>query len=133
MTQSWSMLIAFCLIAATAQLANARPAHRFDATTNSCRDFSKGQAEWDSSPWGIGGQLFKTVCKSCHTRDNNTGAKFLWEESKTSKAWNRVFFEKYPACAKNGSWQSITPEQLLSLNDYLYRFSANSQDAHDSA
>jgi hypothetical protein len=133
MNKFGAMLIAFSILVTFISLANARPAHRFDATTNTCRDLSNGQADWDSRPWGEGGKLFRKVCKSCHTRNNNLGAPFLWVESKTSKGWNRVFYKKYPNCAKNNSWKSIDLEQQLKLNDYLYRFAANSHDANDSA
>ena len=127
------MLVAFALLTPFAPQVSARPAHRFDAATNTCRDLSKGQADWDSRPWGEGGKLFRKVCKSCHNRKNDMGAPFLWAESKTSKGWNRVFFKKKSNCAKNGSWQNITLKQQLKLNDYLYRFSSNSLDANDSA
>ena len=103
--------------------AFARPTSRFDEQTQTCRFFGTGEADWNSRPWGEGGKAFKQVCKNCHSKNNQDSAPYLWEESKTSKAWNRVFSSRYPACAKNGNWSSLTHEQLLSVNDYLYRFS----------
>lgn len=120
------------LIAAPAMQAQARPQTRFDETTQTCRVLDDGQLEWESSAWGKGGKLFQNLCQSCHTRDNDKGASFLWVESKTSKAWNRVFTQKYPACAKDGSWQSMTMDDQLMLNDYLYRWAKNSQDINDN-
>lgn len=109
----------------------ASPGHRYDYTTKSCRNFSDGKAEWDSRPWGEGGKVFRQVCKKCHFRGNKEGTNFLHVESKTSKAWNRVFAQHKVACAKNGAWKGISQDQELKLNDYLYRFAAFSQDASD--
>lgn len=112
--------------------AIARPGHRFDTTSNSCRDFSSGELEWDSRSWGVGGKTFQKVCKSCHHRDNDKGATFLWVESKTSKGWNRVFAQKKVKCANDGSWAAMTLSQQLKLNDYLFRFAFASADANDN-
>lgn len=118
--------------AAFALQANARPEFRFDDNTQTCRDLKDGQLEWDSRGYGEGGQIFKELCKSCHSRGNATGAPFLWSESKTSQAWNRVFTQRYPQCAQNSSWDRVTAEQLRKVNDYLYRFSENSRDMFDN-
>ncbi|MFA6283565.1 MAG: hypothetical protein WC633_05450 [Desulfurivibrionaceae bacterium] len=125
-------LAALLLVPVLSNQADAAPKTRYDATTQTCRVLSDGPLEWESRPWGQGGKLFKEVCKSCHTRNNDKGAPFLWVESKNPDAWNRVFATRYPKCAKNGSWNGMTQEQLLVLNDYLYRFAANSQDPNDS-
>ncbi|HIJ78073.1 MAG: hypothetical protein OEY01_02040 [Desulfobulbaceae bacterium] len=114
-------------------LATASPKHRYDYTSKSCRDLTNPQLEWASRPWGEGGKLFREVCKKCHSRDNSEGAKFLHVESKTSKGWNRVFAQHKVKCAKDGQWESMTLDQQLKLNDYLYRFAAYSQDKNDSA
>ncbi len=111
----------------------ARPGHRLDSTTDTCRDFSKGELEFASRPWGAGGKAFQSNCKSCHFRGNTKGATFLWVESKSSKGWNRVFAQRKVACAKDGSWDSLSMDQILKLNDYLYRFALNSGDAFDNA
>ncbi|MEN8256281.1 MAG: hypothetical protein ABFS09_00275 [Thermodesulfobacteriota bacterium] len=110
-------------------LAFANPEVRFDYTTKQCRNFGDGQLEWDSRPWGIGGKTFSQICKKCHNRKNDK-APFLYVESKTSKGWNRVFAQRKVKCAKDGSWDGMTLDQQLRLNDYLFRFAAFSQDAY---
>jgi len=106
--------------------------HESKKITKTCRILEYGPLEWDSRPWGEGGKVFREVCKVCHTRNNDKGAPFLYAESKTPAAWNRVFAQKYPKCAQNGSWDKITLDQQLKLNDYLYRFGLNSEDFNDS-
>ena len=125
-------LAVLLLVPAFVNQAEAAPKTRYDATTQTCRVLSDGPLEWESRPWGEGGKLFKEVCKSCHSHNNDKGAPFLWTESKSSDAWNRVFATRYPKCAKDGSWNGMTKEQLLELNDYLYRFAAYSQGVNDS-
>lgn len=111
---------------------HAAPKTRLDETTQTCRYLDDGPLEWESRPWGQGGKLFQERCKGCHSQGNTKGAPFLWTESKSSAAWNRVFTEKYPACAKDGSWGQMTMEEQMRLNDYLYRWAKNSQDLSDS-
>ena len=103
----------------TATMALARPSKRLDPATQSCRFFTPTTIE-------EGKQLFKSVCKSCHSRDNTAGAPFLHSESKISKAWNRVFATRYPACAKDGAWAALSDEQLMRVNDFLFMNSADS-------
>lgn len=112
--------------------AHGRPATRYDATTQTCRVLGDGPLDWDSQAWGEGGRIFKTTCKGCHSRGNDKGAPYLWEESKNSEAWNRVFASRYPKCAQGGSWDGFSAEQLRKVNDYLYRWAANSADRNDS-
>lgn len=107
--------------------AVASPTQRYDEGTKTCRTFDQ-----DSFWWGSGAQTFRSTCKPCHSRDNDAGGRFLHSESKTSRAWDRVFAERYPQCAKDGSWDSLSMEQLLKLNDYLYRFGAFTYDANDA-
>jgi mono/diheme cytochrome c family protein len=80
--------------------------------------------EWDSLPWGEGGKTFKSTCKSCHTK-NHASAPFLWSESKTQKAWDRVFETRYPKCAQDGSWDNIGDDQLSKVHDYLWRWASD--------
>ncbi len=127
------LIVCVLFVFVSVPVAMARPGHRLDSTTNSCRDFSQGDLEWGSRAWGDGGQAFQSNCKSCHFRGNDEGAPFLWAESKSSRGWNRVFAEKKVPCAKDGSWDSLSKDQLLKLNDYLFRFGLNSGDAFDSA
>lgn len=111
----------------------ARPEHRFDAGTNSCRNLTRGELEWDSRSWGVGGQVFRDICKSCHHRGSVSEAGFLWVESKTSQGWNRIFAKNKVVCAKDGSWSQMTSAQQRKLNDYLFRFGHGSADANDNA
>ena len=132
MKQGVIALIVLLLVGGAAIQANARPETRFDETTNTCRIIGDGPLEWASSSWGQGGETFRNLCQSCHTRDNDKGAPFLWVESKTSNAWNRVFTQKYPQCAKDGSWDSLSMDEQLMLNDYLFRWAKGSQDINDN-
>jgi hypothetical protein len=126
------MICAFAL-AATALSVSARPQKRFDEKTGTCRVLNSGPLDWESLPWGQGGKGFKQVCKSCHSRDNNKGARYLWEESKSSKGWNRIFANMRAECAQDGSWAQLSDDQLLMVNDYLYRWSSTSLSRNDAA
>ena len=106
---------------------SASPTKRFDEATKTCRTFDQ-----DSFWWGTGAQAFRSSCKPCHTRNNTEDGPFLHSESKTSRGWDRVFFEKYPQCAKDGHWDSLTMDQLLKINDYLHRFGAFTYDPNDA-
>ena len=107
------------VMAATVVLA--RPAKRLDPGTQTCRIFTPASI-------AEGRQLFKDVCKSCHSRDNTVGAPFVHSESKISRAWNRVFETRFPACAKDGAWAALSDEQLRRINDFLFMNSADSYD-----
>jgi hypothetical protein len=107
--------------------ANASPKKRYDAASKTCRKFTQ-----DSFWWGSGAKTFRSSCKPCHTRNSIENGGFLHVESKTSRAWNRIFFEKYPQCAKDGHWDSLSMEELLNLNDFLYRFGAFTYDPNDA-
>ena len=126
------MLILSLLTAGFANEADARPKYRYDAFTETCRTLYTGPLEYESRSYGRGGKMFQQVCKSCHTRDNDKGAPFLWTESYSSNGWNRVFAERYPPCAKDGSWKGVALEDIQMINDYLYRFGYGSQDITDS-
>jgi len=129
------MVIAIICVVAVARTAfsvSATPQKRYDEKTGSCRILDTGPLEWESLPWGQGGKAFKQVCKSCHTRDNDKGARFLHEESKSSDGWNRIFASNRIKCARDGSWSSLSDEQLLMVNDYLYRWSSTSLSRNDS-
>ncbi len=101
----------------------AGPEKRFDPGTETCREFTF-EAMMD------GYKSFRTVCKNCHNREGDGG--FIYTESKNPVAWNRVFFEKYPTCATDGSWESLSNEDKLKLNDYLFRNAANNYDPNDA-
>ncbi|MBA3014414.1 MAG: hypothetical protein KKD63_11450 [Proteobacteria bacterium] len=111
------------LLCALGGVAQARPSKRLDPTTNTCRVFTPTTIE-------EGRNLFHSVCKSCHSRDNAVGARFIHSESLISRAWNRVFAKQYPACAKDGSWASLNEEQLRRVNDFLFMNSADAYNPH---
>lgn len=111
-------------MALTIAVANASPGKRFDAGTKTCRTLTQ---ENDLA----GYKVFRKVCKGCHGLDSEVG-KFLYNESKVGNAWNRVFAEKYPKCARDGSWAKLSLEDQLTLNDYLFRTGANSYDPKDA-
>ena len=67
-----------------------------------------------------GFKIFTGFCKDCHFTGNDKGATFLHTESKSTRAWKRVFLTKYPKCAQDGTWDKLEQEDLLVLHDYLY-------------
>lgn len=111
----------------------ARPAKRYDAKTQSCRVLDTGPLEWESLPWGKGGKGFQQVCQSCHSSKNEGKAPFLFTEIKSGKGWNRIFAERRVECARDGSWNKLSEEELQMVNDYLYSWSSTSLDRNDSA
>ncbi len=98
--------------------AEASTAKRFDKATKTCRIITYQDIR-------DGYKLFESNCKSCHYRGNKKHAKFLYSESKVRKGWNRVFATRYTRCAKNGSWNKLTAEQLATVNDYLFESAAD--------
>jgi len=109
--------------------APASPNKRFDERTQACRVLDFYNSGWVSE----GSKIFHASCQSCHAQGNNQGAPFLYSESKSMKAWNRVFFERYPKCAKTGAWAKLSDDDLEKLNDYLYHNAANTYDANTAA
>jgi len=120
-----------CLAMSTT-IIHARPTKRYDERTMMCRLIAQGQLGWDSEPWGRGGKKFREVCKSCHTRDNNQGAPFLHAQSKMSNGWNRVFAKRRAQCAKDGSWDVLSEEEIQLVNDYLFRNAAWTSDPNSA-
>ena len=119
-----AMVAVFC-VPATGQ---ATPKKRFDEETQTCRILDFYNSGWVSD----GNKIFAKSCKGCHSRDNDKGAKFLHSESKTMNGWNRVFYKKYPQCARDGYWAKLSPQDILKLNDYLFRNAANTYDPVDA-
>ncbi len=116
----------------TTGILQARPTKRYDKPTEMCRFIAEGELDWESEPWGLGGQKFRDVCKSCHTRDNDKDAPFLHAESMSSEGWNNVFAKRRKKCARDGSWDILTVEELAMINDYLYRNADNTYDPNDA-
>lgn len=99
--------------AAWAQL----PDRRFDPLNQTCRIFQFEQMR-------AGAGFFKTVCLRCHHQDYDNGLRYmpvLIPRSFSPERWTRIFTEKYPLCAQDGSWKELSADDLLKLNDYLYR------------
>lgn len=109
-----------CLLASIAT-AMAAPTKRQDDTTKVCRILNQPDI------WA-GYKIFRKSCKSCHYRDNDKGATFLYAERKTMKSWNQVFTSRYPKCAQDGTWDNLSQDEILQLNDYLF---VNGADAYD--
>lgn len=105
------------LLGVRAEADGIVPKQRFDQRSQLCRDLNFSNSSWASE----GSALFLKTCKSCHSHGNNKGAPFLYSESLPPQGWSRVFFERYPKCAKDGSWSGLTNEQLTKINDYLFR------------
>ncbi len=110
----------------------ARPGKRYDPGTKMCRIINDGKLDWESEAWGTGGKKFRQVCKSCHTKQNNKGAPFLYTESHMPKGWNQIIFKRRVKCARDGSWDVLSKEELQMVNDYLYRNGDWTYDPNDA-
>ncbi len=120
----WNLIGAVAALALSFSVASASPSKRYDATTKTCRSLTQ---ENDLE----GYKVFRRVCKECHNLTGEDG-RFLYSESKGGNAWNRVFAEKYPKCAKTGAWDKLSLEDQLKLNDFLVRTGADAYDPHDA-
>ena len=127
-----ALFVAFTVAAMLATVIQARPSKRLDERTQMCRFLDQGQLDWESEPWGRGGQKFQEVCKSCHFQGNDKGAPFLHAQSKMSKGWNKVFAKRRVQCAKDGSWDGLTEDDIQFINDYLYRNAAWANDPNSA-
>jgi hypothetical protein len=129
-----TVLLVGCLVALlwTINSVQARPGKRFDEGTQMCRIIADGQLDWESDHWGTGARKFKEVCKSCHVRGNDKGAPFLYMESYGSEGWNRVFAKRRVPCKLDGSWDVLSQDELLMVNDYLYRNANDTYDPNDA-
>lgn len=101
--------------------AQAKPSKRCDLRTHSCRlltfrDLRQGY------------HLFRHTCKTCHHHHDRQGAGFLYTGSFSMEGWNQIFASRYPKCARDGSWNKFSQEQLEKVNDYLF---ANAWDANN--
>ncbi len=110
----------------------ARPGKRYDDGTKTCRIIDSGTLDWESDHWGTGAAKFKAVCKGCHARDSKSGAPFLYMESYGSEGWNNVFAKRTKKCAQDGSWDVLTKNELILVNDYLYRNANDTYDPNDA-
>lgn len=108
----------------------ARPSKRFDERTQMCRIIDQGKLGWESEPWGLGNKKFQEVCKSCHSRDNDKDAPFLHAKSYVSDGWNMVFAKRRVQCAKDGSWDGLSEDEIQIINDFLFRNAAWTYDPY---
>lgn len=108
--------------------AVAEVTKRLDKTTEMCRELTFYNSGWVSE----GRDIFQNNCKSCHSRNSGKGARFLYAESFTMEGWNQVFYRKYVQCARDGSWEKLSREQLLLVNDYLYWNAFGTYDANSA-
>ncbi len=115
-----------CVALFSAAVVWASATKRLDPGTQMCRIFNQVTL-WE------GREIFQNSCKTCHFTGNDQGASFIHTESKSMKGWNRVFYKKYPQCAKNGEWDNLSQEQLLLLNDYLFRYAQDAYDPYDAS
>ncbi len=111
---------------------HARPGKRYDEGSQMCRFIDKGEYDWPSDHWGQGARTFKKVCQGCHFKGNDKGVPFIHPEIMSSEGWNKVFSKKRKACAKDGSWDVLSANELLILNDYLYRNANDTYDPNDA-
>ena len=126
------LLTSLLIVGWTIGTIHARPSKRYDQTTQMCRFIAQGKLDWESEPWGTGGIKFREVCKSCHNRNNDKGAPFLYSESISPEGWNKVFSKRRKKCARDGSWDVLSKEELLLVNDYLYRNGNDTYDPNDA-
>jgi hypothetical protein len=127
------IILLSCMVSiAILSTVQARPKKRLDERTKSCRILDNGTLDWESDHWGIGAQKFKAVCKSCHSKDNASGAPFLYMETYSSTGWNNVFARRSKKCARDGSWDILSEDELLLVNDYLYRNANDTYDPNDA-
>lgn len=118
-----ALALVFC-----AGVVLASPSKRLDPLTGTWRPLTFENAGWASK----GAKIFKNFCKSCHDRGNDKKAPFLYTESFPSKGWNRVFADRWPKCAKSGVWDKLSKEDLLELNDFLYKNAAGTYDPYSA-
>ena len=110
------MTASLVLLTQSRVLANdegGETSYRFDPATQTSRAL-----EYKNTFDGY--KLYKSNCKSCHYRGNDKGARYMNEDSRTMMGWNAVFFRKNVRCAKDGSWDKLSAEELTYVNDYLY-------------
>ncbi len=95
----------------------APPDKRFDPITDTCRILSFQNLRQ-------GARMFRQVCQSCHHAGYDNGLRdmeILIPRSYSPGRWTRIFTERYPNCARNGSWEKLSTADIQKLNDYLYR------------
>lgn len=133
--QKWKIVVLVVLLLSIPFMSQADPIQQEVSSENVLPQRSEAERakrfEGAASLWLIEGRkLYNSSCKSCHHRDNGVGASCFNPESKTQKAWDLVFEKRYSKCAKNGSWDSLTPTQLRDINDFLFRYAFGTEDKY---
>ena len=128
------LVVAVALLVGTTWVTGleARPSKRFDERTQMCRIIGQGRLDWESEAWGVGGEKFQEVCKSCHGRESGKDAPFLHAQTYTSKGWNTIFASRRVPCAMDGSWGALSEDEIQFINDYLFRNAAWTFDPNSS-
>jgi len=117
MTEMIGSLLGVLLLLLSASVRAEVPDRRFDPVHQTCRIFQFEQMR-------EGARFFKGVCQRCHNAAFDNGIRpmlVLIPRSFSPERWTRIFTEKYSLCAQNGSWKELSADDLLKLNDYLYR------------
>ena len=78
-----------------------------------------------------GVEAFHKFCKKCHNRGEDSKGRFLTMESKSREGWDRVFNKRKAACAKDGTWDSLTELEMWNLRDYLFTTAWGLEDPKD--
>ncbi|MDA8163545.1 MAG: cytochrome c [Desulfobacteraceae bacterium] len=117
-----ALLLLGLLLLAAISAVQARPFERYDPRTGTMRELTFVNLRQ-------GMKLFREFCRKCHTRGGE--APFLYPESRTMAAWNRIFAERQVDCAKKGVWNELTAEQLDTINDYLYHEAYDAWNPHN--
>ncbi len=112
------VLLGVFLISLFAAETFAAPDRRYDKVNDTCREFKfKYMRE--------GARIFKDVCQSCHNEEYDNGLRpmtvFVPRTYSPGQWTNFLTGAKIPKCSKDGSWAGISDDDLLKLNDYLYR------------
>lgn len=96
----------------------AAPDQRYDKINDTCRKFQFEHMR-------TGARIFKDVCQSCHNEGYDNGLRSMTvfiPRTYSPGQWTRFLIgEKEPQCSKDGSWTTLSGDDLLKLNDYLYR------------
>ena len=70
-----------------------------------------------------GKYLYKKHCKACHSADSKGGE--LTPMSKTMSQWDRLF-KKNKHKGGSEAWDSMKPQELKSVNQFLFDHAADS-------
>ncbi|MEJ2032717.1 MAG: hypothetical protein P8Y63_06715 [Deltaproteobacteria bacterium] len=118
-----AMLLLAVLLLAAISAVQARPFKRYDPRTDTVRKLTFANLRQ-------GMKLYRDFCKKCHSRQTRE-SEFLYPESLTMTAWNKIFAERRVTCAERGVWHQLSEEQLRTINDYLYHEAYDAWNPHN--